>query len=105
MTMKSSPITNRHDYNYCVTCWLADLPAGEWVDGNDVWLLGSSDGLLLNEIVEVSSFVNDLIIFDHCHSGVDIDASQSEPADIYLQLFHENAGAQLRVVGRQCNPT
>ena len=30
--MKSSPITNRHDYNYCVTCWLADLPAGEWVD-------------------------------------------------------------------------
>jgi hypothetical protein len=30
--MKSSPITNNIDFNYCVTLWLSDLTAGSWVN-------------------------------------------------------------------------
>jgi len=78
------------------------IPAGGSVDGTGIFLLGSSGGIILNEIVEVSDFVNDEVFFDHAHSDEDIDGTDDAPVDIILYLSHENGGALLRVMGRAC---
>lgn len=77
------------------------ISAGDIPTGNDIFLLA---GASFDEIVEVSDFVNDNVRFDHCHSNVDIVASPSEPADIILMLMNVDGGAELRIMGRACNP-
>ncbi len=81
------------------------IPAGETVNGDDMFFVGLEGGVITGDLFECSELVNDEFFFDWAHSNVNIEADNGNPAELFVYLFHENGGCHWRIIGRSCNTT
>lgn len=74
------------------------IEANSITTGDNIWLMLHDANE--QEVFEISDMNNDAVAFEWATSGVDIEASESEPIEIWLYLM--SGGWQ--VIGRACNP-
>jgi hypothetical protein len=75
------------------------------VSGDDIYFVAPSPNDLYDDVVELSELLNAQVIYEWTTSNEPIEASESQPAEIWLALIHEGGGCNWRIIGRACNPT
>lgn len=73
------------------------IEANSITSGDDIWIMAHDADE--TEVFEVSDMNNDAVAFEWATSGTDIEATESEPVEIWLYLM--SGGWQ--VIGRACN--